>query len=103
MSCFPNDNGDGLRGHAACVPPPPTPTVRFEMPPVVVEIVTVPDFTPTEPGSNFTRTLRSEERRVGKEGIQSSTAQRANWNWGSSGLTPETAIGSVPSFVTVAV
>src|SRR3954468_25008269 len=103
MSCLPNDNDDGLRDHAVCVPSPPTPTVRFEMPPVVVEIVTVPDFTPTEPGSNFTLTLHDPPAASDEIALQSSTAPVTNWNCKSSELTPEIAIGSVPSFVTVAV
>src|SRR3954462_3854634 len=101
MSCFPNDNGDGLRDHAVCVPSPPTPTVRFERPPVVVEIVPGPDFTPTESGSNFTRTLHDPPPASDEISLQSVPGPVSSWNCESSELTPETAIASVPSFVTV--
>src|SRR3954462_14785412 len=52
MSWSPKVNVAGERDQAVCVPSPDTPTVKSETPPVVVEIVTVADFGPTEPGSN---------------------------------------------------
>src|SRR4051794_31853516 len=103
MSCLPNDKGAALRDHAVCVPSPPTPTVRFEMPPVVVEIVTVPDLTPTEDGSNFTRTLHDAPPASDELDLLPTRRSSDLWNCESSELTPKTAIASVPSFVTVAV
>src|SRR3954452_11681974 len=101
MSCLPNASEAGLRDHAVCVPSPPTPNVRFETPAVEVATVTVPDFTPTVPGSNFTSTVHDAPPASDETSLQSVPGPVASWNCGSSELTPEIAIGSVPSFETV--
>src|SRR3954447_7179376 len=101
MSCLPNASDAGLRDHAVCVPSPPTPNVRFERPAVEVEIVTVPDLTPMELGSNFTSTVHDAPPASDETSLQSVPGPVASWNCGSSELTPEIAIGSVPSFETV--
>src|SRR4051812_35509080 len=79
MSCFPNANDTGLRDHAVCVPSPPTSSVRFEMPPVEVATVTVPDLTPTELGSNFTLTLHVAPGPNGELEVQSPVWPDCTW------------------------
>src|SRR3954454_4986806 len=101
MSCLPNANDAGLRDHAVCVPSPTTPSVRFETPPVVVAIVTVPDFTPTEPGSNLTLTVHEAPHASADSPLQLVPGLLASWNCPSSDVTPVIAIASVQSFVTV--